>query len=82
MFFEDVIRENLDLGRPDDVQRLFDRKIISIAPGRFRTRVVTDTEAAGTITWSISATCDSSDVLGKVSSNQNHRSRANRSVGS
>jgi hypothetical protein len=28
MFFEEVIRENLDLGRPDEVQLLFDRKII------------------------------------------------------
>ena len=27
-FFESVIRENLDLGRPERVQLLFDRKII------------------------------------------------------
>jgi hypothetical protein len=42
MFFEDVIRENLDLGRPDEVQRLFERKIITTTPARFRTRVVTE----------------------------------------
>ena len=42
MFFEEVIRENLDLGRPDEVQLLFDRKIIRTTPGRFRTRVVTE----------------------------------------
>jgi hypothetical protein len=42
IFFEQVIRENLDLGRPDEVQLLFDRKIISTTPGRFRTRVVTE----------------------------------------
>jgi hypothetical protein len=42
MFFEQVIRENLDLGRPDEVQLLFDRKIIGTTPGRFRTRVVTE----------------------------------------
>jgi len=42
LFFEQVIRENLDLGRPDQVQLLFDRRITSRTPGRFRTRVVTE----------------------------------------
>lgn len=40
-FFESVIRENIDLGRPERVQLLFDRKIISTTPGTFRTRVIT-----------------------------------------
>lgn len=40
-FFEAVIRENMDLGRPDRVQLLFDRKIIKTTPGRFRTRIIT-----------------------------------------
>jgi hypothetical protein len=40
-FFEQVIREHLDLGRPDRIQLLFDRKIIKTTPGRFRTRVIT-----------------------------------------
>jgi len=40
-FFEEVIRENLDLGRPDRVQLLFQRKITKATPGRFRTRVIT-----------------------------------------
>jgi hypothetical protein len=39
-FFEAVIRENLDLGRPDRVQLIFDRKIIKTTPGSFRTRVI------------------------------------------
>jgi hypothetical protein len=39
-FFEQVIRENLDLGRPDRVQLVFDRKIIKTTPGLFRTRVI------------------------------------------
>jgi hypothetical protein len=39
--FEEVIREHLDLGRPDRVQLLFDRKVIKTTPGRFSTRVVT-----------------------------------------
>ena len=39
-FFEEVIRENLDLGRPDRVQLVFDRKIIKSTPGLFRTRVI------------------------------------------
>lgn len=39
-FFEEVIRDNLDLGRPDRVQLIFPRKIIRTTPGRFRTRVL------------------------------------------
>jgi hypothetical protein len=42
IFFEEVIRENLDLGRPSQVQLIFDRRIGSRTPGRFRTRVITD----------------------------------------
>jgi hypothetical protein len=41
-FFEEVIRENLDLGRPDRVQLVFDRRIRSNTPGSFKTRVITD----------------------------------------
>jgi hypothetical protein len=42
IFFEEVIRENLDLGRPDNVQLLFNRRVTKRTPGRFRTRVVTE----------------------------------------
>ena len=42
VFFEEVIRENLDLGRPDQVQLIFDRRVTRRTPGRFRTRVLTD----------------------------------------
>ena len=42
VFFEEVIRENLDLGRPSQVQLIFDRRINKRTPGRFRTRVITD----------------------------------------
>lgn len=41
LFFEQVIREHLDLGRPDQVQLLFNRRINRRTPGRFRTRIVT-----------------------------------------
>src|SRR3989441_3967417 len=45
VFFEEVIRENLDIGRPDQVQLIFERKIVRKGPhptpGRFRTRVIT-----------------------------------------
>jgi len=41
LFFEQVIRENLDMGRPDQVQLIFDRRVTKRTPGRFRTRVVT-----------------------------------------
>ena len=42
VFFEEVIREHLDLGRPDQVQLIFDRRVTRRTPGRFRTRVITD----------------------------------------
>src|SRR5262245_29710441 len=42
VFFEEVIRENLDLGRPDQVQLIFDRRVTRQTPGRFRTRVLTE----------------------------------------
>jgi hypothetical protein len=37
-FFEEVIRENLDIRRPDRVSLVFDRTIIKTTPGRFSTR--------------------------------------------
>ena len=42
VFFEQIIRENLDIGRPDRVQLIFDRRIMKTTPGRFRTRVITN----------------------------------------
>jgi len=42
IFFEEVIRENLDLGRPDQVQLIFNRRVTRRTPGRFRTRVLTN----------------------------------------
>jgi hypothetical protein len=42
VFFEEVIRENLDIGRPSQVQLIFDRRVNKITPGRFRTRIITD----------------------------------------
>jgi hypothetical protein len=42
IFFEQVIRENLDIGRPDQVQLIFQRRVQKNTPGRFRTRVLTD----------------------------------------
>jgi hypothetical protein len=42
IFFEEIIRENLDLGRPDQVQCIFNRRVTKRTPGRFRTRVLTE----------------------------------------
>src|SRR5215467_7618477 len=42
IFFEEVIRENLDIGRPKQVQLIFDRWVTKSTPGSFRTRVITD----------------------------------------
>jgi hypothetical protein len=39
-FFEEVMRDNLDMGRPDRLQLVFDRKILPSTPGNFRTRVI------------------------------------------
>src|SRR5262249_13094389 len=45
-FFDDVIRHNLDLGRPDRVGLIFDRRIYrgkkNVTPGGFRTRAITE----------------------------------------
>ncbi len=38
IFFEEVIRENLDIGRPSQVSLVFNHR----TPGRFRTRVITE----------------------------------------
>jgi hypothetical protein len=42
VFFEEVIRGNPDIGRPSQVQLIFDRRVSKKTPGRFRTRVITD----------------------------------------
>jgi hypothetical protein len=42
IFFEEVIRENLDIGRPKQVQLIFERWVTRSTPGSFRTRVITD----------------------------------------
>src|SRR6201987_3164952 len=43
-FFEEVIRENIDLGRPEQVQWIFSRKLkkATVADGRCRTRIITE----------------------------------------
>ena len=41
VWFEGVIRDHLDLGRPDSVTLFFDRRINRRTPGTFRTRVIT-----------------------------------------
>lgn len=40
--FEEVMRENLDLGRPDQMQLLFNRRVTRQTPGQFRTRILTE----------------------------------------
>jgi hypothetical protein len=46
IFFDQVIRDNLAIGRPDQVGLIFNRRIVRrgprATPGRFRTRVITD----------------------------------------
>jgi hypothetical protein len=40
--FEEVMRENLDLGRPDQMQLIFNRRVTRQTPGLFRTRILTE----------------------------------------
>jgi hypothetical protein len=40
-FFEEVIRDHIDLGRPSSVQLIFGRSVTRRTPGRFRTRILT-----------------------------------------
>jgi hypothetical protein len=40
--FEEVIRENLDIGRPDQVPLLFNRRVTRRTPGTWRTRGLTE----------------------------------------
>jgi len=40
MWFEAVIRDHLDVGRPDQIALIFHRRITRCTPGRFRTRVL------------------------------------------
>jgi hypothetical protein len=42
VFFEEVIRENLDIGRPAQAQLIFEHRVTRRTPGRFRTRVITE----------------------------------------
>jgi hypothetical protein len=46
IFFERVLHDNLDIGRPGQIGLVFDRRIITkgrrVTPGRFRTRVITE----------------------------------------
>ena len=40
MWFEGVIRDHLDVGRPDQIMLIFHRRVSSRTPGTFRTRVI------------------------------------------
>ena len=46
VFFEQIIRDNLDIGRPDQIALVFGRRLMARksrpTPGKFRTRVITD----------------------------------------
>ena len=41
-FFEQLIRDHLDVGRPESVSLIFDRRISRRTPGTFRTKVITN----------------------------------------
>ena len=41
-WFEAIIRDNLDVGRPDRIQLVFERRVTRQTPGLFRTQVIED----------------------------------------
>jgi hypothetical protein len=41
-WFEAIIRDNLDVGRPDRIQLVFERRVTQRTPGLFRTQVIID----------------------------------------
>lgn len=40
-FFEEIMRDHLDLGRPENIQLIFDRRITKRTDSQFKTRVIT-----------------------------------------
>jgi hypothetical protein len=42
IFFEPVVRENLDIGRPKQVLLIFEKQETKRSPGTFRARVISD----------------------------------------
>ena len=42
LFFEQMLHDNLDLGRPDKLQLIFDKQIPRTTKTRFRTRLITE----------------------------------------
>jgi hypothetical protein len=40
-FFDQLIRDHLNVGRPESVSLIFDRRIIQTTPGTWRTKVIT-----------------------------------------
>jgi hypothetical protein len=73
VFFEEVVRENIDIGRPDRVSLIFDRRLIGRGrhptPSRFRTRVFTDGVTPSTAATSGSASgCATCPRCGKSAS--------------
>jgi hypothetical protein len=40
--FDQLLRDNIELGRPDKMQIFFGRKVIKTTPGRFQTRILVD----------------------------------------
>ena len=40
-FFEALVADNLDIGRPDEIKLIFDRQIRTTTKGEFATKVVT-----------------------------------------
>ena len=42
LFFEQMLRDNLDLGRPDKLQLIFDKQIPRTTKTQFRTRLITE----------------------------------------
>jgi hypothetical protein len=69
VFFEHVIRDNLDAGRPDRIGLVFNRRLMTTGPrptpGRFRTRVITESLTPSLYIISTTSTPRSSNITSK-----------------
>ena len=68
-FFEALVADNLDLGRPEQLELIFGRKILPTTPGVFATRVVTrGVDASSTSATSTPAPRSTSRKAGRCGS--------------
>ena len=70
-FFEAFVADNMDVGRPDEVKIIFNRRVQRNTPGEFATRVVTrGTDVAVDLFYKKSGSRSTSKKAGRCASKQ------------